>query len=94
MYGEVFVCVTTLDRGTENEADNPEIDSVLQESSVIRRILGLSLSAMDSSAERRQKMPSAADWPGRPWTASWGPETNQRIMLGPRMRSVYVANKC
>lgn len=61
LYGGVIVCVTTLDRGAEAEAGGRATDSILEESSAIRIIHRLAALAMDSNAERRQKIASVAD---------------------------------
>jgi hypothetical protein len=54
-------CVTTLNRGTEDGADEAAIGFIFAKWSVIREVLGLAPLTMDPDAGRRQRIPSAAD---------------------------------
>lgn len=95
MYGGVFVCVTTLNRGTEDKA-NKSLRSTLslrnRQSSegFLALLFGRWLQVLSDVRRCRRRLTLA-------WTtkdSKLGPETNQRIVLGPRMRSAYVANRC
>lgn len=87
------MCVTTLDRGTEDQADEAAIGFVPEESSVTKNILGLAPLTKDPDAERRQRVPSAADSGLHTSYSKLGARDKTAHCVRPRMRCAYVANK-